>query len=471
MLNGVFYLAIRQGLLVGSNILLHIFLARKLGVAQYGVYGVLASFIALNDSVLMKASYETLSRYVAQNDASARTILRRGTGFFLMFCCCLSLGYFVLADRIAALLKDAGLSEFIRLCAVILPASCLSTVFLGALNGMRRYATQAGIAAVFVLLKVTLVVGLVWLGLSLRGVILGILIAELCQAALTWSFGRGIRGTEEFDRRQLYRFAFQLILVGVVGSVVINIDIFAVKMFLADNTRTGLYACAITIARMPVVLIYPLTLAMLPILARSFAAANESLINEGIADSLKYATIMIVPLALTILATRRECIALVYGSGFVMAAGALGILIFGSIAFSMKIALFNVIVAGGWPQRILLIGAISLVLEITLLRLLIGRMGIEGAALASTLTDTVGMGLAFGYLFRHRLKQTLKFAWVRTILPALVVYLVALSYSPQGWPLLFYYGALMILYIFLLAAFGELSIAKLRTVFRNGVRA
>ncbi len=470
MLRGMFYLTIRQALFVGSNVILHIYLARKLGLEQYGIYGVLASFIALNEFILMKAAYETLSRHVAAGGASAREIVRRSRGLFLLICFVVCVGYFLLSGQIASLLKDSGLRQFVRLCALIIPVSCLSTVYLGALNGMGRYGVQAFIAAVFVMIKLTFVVTLVWQGLSVKGVILGILTAELCQAGMAFFFGKKIEGQGECDFRQIYRFALQLIAVGLVGSLVINIDMFAVKMYLADNEETGLYTCALTIARMPVFMIYPVTLTMLPILAKSFAESRVAEINEKIVESVKYAIIMIVAPALLILATHDKCIALAYGRGYLGAGGALRILLLGSIAFSLKLIFYSAIVAAGRPGRIFAIGVISLALELTLLHLLTRRIGIGGAAIASTLTDVLGLILAAAYLYRRHLKRRLPLAWVRISIPAFLIYLMASYYSPEGMYLLMYYGLLMILYVLLLRAVGGVSAAKIKTAFRDAAR-
>ncbi len=470
ILKGIAYLTLRQALFVGGNILLQIYLARKLGPGQYGIYGVLASFISLNEFILTKAAYETLSTYVAARGSSAGEIIKKSFRLFLLIGVILSLGYIAFADQIALILKDGGLSGFIRFCALIVPLSCLSTVYLGALNGAGRYGVQAFITATFVLVKIVLVVALVWQGLSVEGAILGILIAEVCQAGMAYYYGRGISGGDECNFRQIYQFALKLIAVGLVGSLVINVDIFAVKMILADNAKTGLYACALTIARAPLVLIYPVTLTMLPALARSFAGADRAEISEKIVDSVRYAMMMMVPPVLMILATHDKCIALAYGLGYAGAGVALGILLLGSIAFGIKLVFYNALVAGGGPGKILAIGVVSLTFELLLLQLLTPKMGIRGAAIASALTDVLGLALAAAYVFRRHMTGRMPLAWIRISIPCVLVYLIASVYSPAGGSLLIYYGVLMILFVFLLAVVGEINAAKIRDAVRGAAR-
>ena len=66
VLKGAFYPSVSQAVMVVTGFIRNLYLGRTFGPEQYGVFGVINAFIMINETVLLRGIYDTMSKFVKQ---------------------------------------------------------------------------------------------------------------------------------------------------------------------------------------------------------------------------------------------------------------------------------------------------------------------------------------------------------------------------------------------------------------------
>ncbi len=462
MLKGTLYIGVSQIIFIITGFFLHVYLGRTLGPEQYGVFGVINAFIMINELILMKGIYDTISKFVAEKEEAAQSII--STMFKSMSIVGIAVGtlYFFLAGQIASMLNDPALTEYLKLFAFIIPFSAVSTVFLGALNGLRQFRKQSFILILFYIARVTAVVIFMLSGFSVKGVIYGLLIADILKLAMAGGLYRPVGRNKYQEGRKMFWFAVQLMVISLLSALIMHIDLLAVKTIIGDNFETGLYTSAMTIAKIPAFMIIPITITLLPVISKTISEGDIELTEKRINQALKLLLMIVLPTSLIVIATSDQCISLLFGSRYLQASSSLKILLIGGIFISAKVLMYSVIIASGCPKYIIYIGLFSLLSEIILLVTFINKFGLQGAAFASALTHFFGFLISYGYVARRFMKQMLPLFAMRIVSAAIAVYIMAALYSPSGIALFFYYALLIGIFFFILVCIKEINLTEVK---------
>jgi len=462
VIRGTIYLTAGQIVFAFSNFVLHAYLGRALGPELYGIFGVVGAFILINEYVLLRGAFETISKFVSEKEEATRAIIKDTLKVLAIGGLILGGIYFIFAEQLASLIKDPELAVYIKLFAFMVPITALTMSFLGSINGLRQFGKQALISIIFSLVRLLTVFILVALGLSVKGAVLGLLIADIFRLVMAKLLCNAPPATASFDGKRMVRFTFQLMTIALITALVMNIDLLAVKFFLQDNFQTGLYTSALTITKMPLFFVIAISLTVLPMVSKSISDGTPELTEKYIRQSLRLIFLFVLPFVVIILATTESCISSVFGDRYVQASGALVILLIGAIFLALKAVLYNIIIASGRPRYIILIGVLSLGIDIALLITLINKFGIIGAATASAITHLFGLVLAYSYVAKKFMKTIIPSFILRIGFACLAIYLIARLYSPIGILLLFYYAFLFCLFFIMLIAMKEINLTEIK---------
>lgn len=464
MLKGIIYLIIAHVAFLISNFVLHIFIARTLGPELYGLFGVVNSFILLNEILLFRCVFDTLSVFVAEHRSAVNTIMRATlkwqAAIGLAFC----LINVVCAPLLAALMKDPSLSSYIRIAAFILPIMGFSTVFLGVMNGLRQFAGQALIFLLYSGARVIAPIGLILAGFSVKGAVIGLLVADLVRLVLAAWYCRHPGSDPMPDGKAILVFALQLVGISFFASLIMNIDLLAVKAFLGNNLQTGLYSSAVASSKIQLLLMAPISMTVIPSIAKSIAEGDRVATQRYIQLALKLVLLLILPTSILFVSANKPIIAFLFGQHFLPAAGAFNILIVGGIFLSLKAVISSIIVAAGRPLQVVAVGGTSLFLDSILLAVFIPRYGFLGAAYATGITHIVGF-MALYFCMRNRcLLPAFKISFVRYGIASMVAVLLSYSYIPTGLMIIPYGAGLLLSFYGVLLLLGEISLRQLRQI-------
>ena len=457
MLKGAFYLSVSQAVMVLTGFILNLYLGRTFGPEQYGVFGVINAFIMINELVLLRGIYDTMSKFVAENEESSNAIVKVMFNAIVIGSVLVGAVYFLCARQIAFLMKDPSLAEYLRVFSFIIPFSALAMVYLGAMNGLRRYGIQSWIIITCSIIRIPIVIILVLIGFSIKGVIIGLLMAGILKFVLARGYYKPAGPGMYLEGKKMLVFALQLSVVSLTTALVMNIDLLAVKVLIGNNFETGLYTSAMIIAKLPAFFIFPIITALFPIISKSISENDMQSTEVNILKALRLILIIALPLSLIIIATSDKCIVFLYGSKYLEASNALKVLLLGGIFLSIKVLMFSVIIASGRPWYIIMLGLFSLLIEVTSLVIFIHWNGIIGAAMASTVTHLFGFFISYLYVGKKFMNRFISTSMIRISLASLIVYVLASMMSFSGFSIIFHYVILLCIFFVILIAMKEIN--------------
>src|SRR5205085_11573184 len=157
----------------------------------------------------------------------------------------------------------------------------------------------------------------------------------------------------------------------------------------------------------------------------------------------------------------------IYPEPYQAGSGALGWVAFGMLAFGMIYVLTTIISASGRPKVSLLIGVVTLITSAALNALLIPRLGLTGAGLATTLAMFAGAGVGVAYLLKRFGALIPPLSLARIAAASALLYALSLAYAPASRALIVVkLAALCLLYVILLIASREVGRDELRLIQR-----
>jgi O-antigen/teichoic acid export membrane protein len=238
--------------------------------------------------------------------------------------------------------------------------------------------------------RLLLIVLLVELGLSLLGVVLGMLGASLAELLISRHYIRpSLLGRLPFDSRPLWAFATPLFLMGLALRLFEKLDLLALKALGGSPEQAGFYGAAQNLALLPGLLSLSISPVLLSVLGRALRSGSMEPVKDLARDALR-AVILVFPVAGLIAGSASEIIDLVFGPRFAPAAGLLAPLVFGSSAMLMISVASVILTAGDRPVWALVLSAPLVPLALLGHLAAIPALGPLGAALVTLAASVLG---------------------------------------------------------------------------------
>ena len=447
---------------------IYVGLSRLLVPAHYGIFLVVNSAVGVINAVFVSGSIQTVSRFVSQTPSLATGTLNTALRLNLLLAGGLSALFFLAAPLLAGLLNDAGLSPYLRVAAVIPLAYAFYAAMIGHANGLRRFHVQAGFDMAFSLVKVSLVVGLPWLGYGAFGAVAGFSIAAVTILVAAWFViaQPAQREGSASSTTATTMMRFEAAVMGHVGltNLLMQLDLLMVQSLTPGsgaNFASALYGSAAKLAQIPYSVLVALNFLIFPYIARSADQASPAETAGYIRQALRLGVALATGPAIVLMFLSAGAVGLVFGVRYVEATGVLETLSIGYIAFSLFTLTATILNGMGRPLVSLGIAAGTVAIQAALAALLIPRFGIEGAALASSLAYVFGFAAATMYLWR-RFGPVLPWATLARVAIATAVVFGAASTPLGRIPVFVAAPVLGVLYLAVLAVLGEASDLNLR---------
>ena len=461
MRRGFILLTVGQILFLISGYATHITLARGLGPAEYGTYGVLLSILSTVALVLTAGMPEAIAKFAAERPAEAGAIFAQGVGIQFRFSLLLGLAYAAASPLIARALHDPGLSYALAVSALAIPPVALYSVAVGALNGERRFAAQALTIGAYGVLRCGLVVGLTQ-RFQILGAVAGFVIAPLVvvSAVLPGIWRR--RATSVLESRTLWLFARPVIGFTVALALLMNLDLFVVKSVVIDPDVVGYYTAAATIAKVPYFFFSAIGVVLLPIVS-SAGGADHGHVLVVVRNAVRLTLVAALGVAAVVVPMSRVVLRTLYGQRYVAAALSLGLLVVASTLFTLTFILAYALNGLGKPSLAMRLTATGVVLEAVLAFALTPRFGAAGAAASSCIASLCILGALargakpyLGPVFPLKTVLRTSVAFAATVAAGLRL--------PFEHPVYLLWAApLAVGHVALLTVMGELSISEMRS--------
>jgi O-antigen/teichoic acid export membrane protein len=438
-------------------------LARALGETVYGIYGTVGAFNAVGTALVGFGLGVIVIREVARHPELAGKYLSAT----LVLQTALGLLSYILVNATAALTGyPPDIRAYLALAALSLVVDVWGTMAADVLLARERMVIVSALNVAHITGLIALAAVALALGYGLWGVYIATIVAGLGRSLAFWLALRrvDIRPQWPFDRAiagPLLANGAPLALSAFLALAYQHADKLMTTRFIGDTAQTGYLTAAFIVVFGVIELLSTTVLtATYPLLAR-YQGAGDTF--GFMVEKLAFFTLVItLPLALALLLFAPALIVPLFGPGYAPTAEVLRVLIWYAVAAMAANIFAQALLAQNRQRRLLAIRASGLGLNIILNLLLIPRLGIIGAALASlgaellALTALVGSFQAEGWAWRRIVPRlgwllllaaavALAMALVDAALPGLLlgalIYALGLArgpvFAPADWDLLY----------------------------------
>ncbi len=401
---GALYITAAKGYFLGMGALLVLVLPRILGpegVGLYGKFSIVMGTLAVLNMVMITGALQAASRFASQMPDHpwrvARPMLKVQSLLGVTICAALVLA----APELAYHLGDPSLVPYLRLGSAVTLGYSFYALFVGIVNGQKRFHVQAGLDAGFATVKVASILGLVALGYGVMGAVAGFVATVALFLALSvWAVFRSPvarnASAEEVPSpgvRDILRFVFPVLGYALVLNLILQADLFLVKSLLGeggDYAFAGLYAAAVNLSRLPYQATMAITLVMFPFVSAAVFSKDREGLRRTVSGALRYALVGSALFAAPFMAAPDSAIRLVFPPEYAAAAQVLRFLALGYVAFTLLGVGMAMLNAAGTPWQALAVAGITLAASVGLNVLLIPRMELPGAGVATASAFLLG---------------------------------------------------------------------------------
>ena len=157
---GALFIGAAKAFFMLSGFVQQVLLARLISVAGIGAFGAVNSAISMVNNTVVQATIQGVSKFTAEDDSRADAVKRTALKLQALAGVVIALGFFLGAPLIADFEKAPGYVPYYRIAAAIPLLYSVYAVFIGSVNGLRRFRTQAGFDMTFSAAKTVLLLGL-----------------------------------------------------------------------------------------------------------------------------------------------------------------------------------------------------------------------------------------------------------------------------------------------------------------------
>lgn len=292
-------------------------LAQSLGVEQRGVVAGAIAPLMLLLGVATLGIPEAATYYIANRSDTPRRIAARGVGLIVIVGTVASLVVILCASPLAG--GNEQLAQLIKLAAVALPPALITLVLRAAAAGLHAWALIAVERAIF---------GVVRLGGFTILLLIGhldALTATIVLAASTFIgalaylglLGRKVDAElNYYHKASLVRYGSKFWLGSITGVLLTRLDQ-VLMVPLSSATQLGLYAVAVSIAEIPLVI----SMAVRDV---TFSVEAESSSGARVTAAARITSVVVFAMSAGIIAVSYPVVPIIFGSEF---AGAIPVII------------------------------------------------------------------------------------------------------------------------------------------------
>lgn len=464
---GLALLLMSQGAFLVCGYVIHVFLARKLGPEDYGIFGFIIAVLTWVE-ILVYGSSNLAVKYIQTRPDRFQT----WKSLFFRAQFVVAAGFFLPLAGLSLIVgwKSERYGFLFLIAFFDLLFIGFYQLYAGYLNGFRLYARQAITSVAYSISKAFSMVLLVYLGLRVRGALLGNIFSSMAGLLVGYllfrSYGEAlggssipeeIRGERGISLSRVISESFLFALVPLMVNFILNLDTWVVN-FARGGSEVGYYVSAGTLSRTIFFLFSATFMATFPAIVSSFRGGTTSERTKrlfGLTGDFFMA--IALPSALLLAGNGRTLVRLFFGGEYLQAGPVTSILSLGMLFLTAFVFLVYVLYAAGKYAGAVRMLALPACLDIVSAPLMVLLWGIRGAALSTTMVSAAGLLMTYLSIRRH---LALTWEWRRMtamILLCCLCFLPPFLLREEGVLTLTLSGVAFFIYIILLVSTGLIN--------------
>jgi O-antigen/teichoic acid export membrane protein len=364
-------------------------LVRTVGEAGFGRYALVMATFLPSRKVLNLGLFEATKTFATREEGAERE--RVITTSFALHVGSLLVGIPIIAGLVTVV-TDGALERalFLMLGAVV--GEQLYYFGRGVLHAYKREALVEPLVPVRSLLLAIVGLSLAGAGYGVPGVFAGFATGFLVTGLI--STGLAFREAELYPTPSrlavgsfgapLLRFGVQSMALVLLLTSMYKVDILLVSYFL-DPTQTGHYRAALQVSEFMWVVSVAMELVMIQSTAELWERGATEEITALLSRYLRYVVVATVLLVAGVFVLGEQFLTVYFGPPYEASVLPLQVLLPGVLGFAVARVIWPVLQAGGHLRRLLLATGTALLINVILNLALIPRVGILGAAIATSI--------------------------------------------------------------------------------------
>jgi lipopolysaccharide exporter len=451
---GAALLFVAQFTLMLSSYVVALALARSLGPALYGVYGLVYSFLLSIELIGRLGLPQAMSKLVADQPDSAPRLEATGITLAAIVYAVIFIAFWLAAPLLAALFNVADGTRLFRIASLDIPFYGVYFMLIHILTGRREFHLQCLATVIYAVSKAVGILILVEIGPSVAGaLIVNVLGSIVALAVAAVCIGRAPFKLTLADRGPVIRLAVPVSLIALGTQTLVSVDLWvlnAVGTQVAEAVK-GLYVAAVNVARIPNFVAFVMTAVLVPSIAASLAADDPATARSFLSAAMRFMAIVLVPGCGLIAVNAAEVLALLFSSDYAGGAPLLIVLIFAhGLFYTTFLCLANVLIATGRAATSARLSLAALAGAIALSVALVhwaGALGAAWAALIANAAAAIGTGIVIGRVVGVPVDGSML---ARVVLLSAAICGASWWIDARGWMLLLEFALIGAVYVALL---------------------
>jgi O-antigen/teichoic acid export membrane protein len=399
---GIFQETVAKAVLILSGFVLNIFLARKLGPAEYGIVGIVSSILFVFEIFLTNGIRQSISKIISSRSVNLKALWKKSFAMQMILCLILIIIGLVTLNWIVDWLKIEAYKQYLLLIFLIIPFEGAFYVNMGFLNGFQRYRQHAFANSAYSLTRVVFSLLLLYvLNNGVLAVLLGTLIAYGVSPLFTKIAWAKEKSSELVTSRQLIDITLATLIFYLLVNIFMNLDVLLLRGFGMSEIQVGFYKANASIGIAVYFLFASVYQVAYPLLSKLYA--QKSIVDlKKVVNTLFLSIFYATSLAFVFTSIfSKDVILLLFGSKYAASTGILPWYVLGIGLLSLVIMLGNMMIAFEHNYVYLAGLFIALIIYVLLVFVLIKSITLLAPPIALTIVSIMIIGLLI-YLINRK---------------------------------------------------------------------
>ena len=279
---------------LASGFIVTVILTRKLGPANFGIYGVVISQLLWLEMLTNAGVPGAIAKLMADGRHDHSDIERSARALLLGFSLLLFAVCWFLAPHVASIMRIPNGEVLLRIAIIDLPFAAIFTSYDGILNGRRQFGFLALAHVVYGISKLAGVLALIGLGFSVeRVLIISVLSTCVVCAVLAGRYWpRGFRPKAPIIR-EIAGITAPIALYLVSGQVLVHLDLWSLKaLWQGGGEVLGQYVASVNLAKTLMVIPGAQAGVLFASVAWALASRDTARARQHIHEACRFAVII-----------------------------------------------------------------------------------------------------------------------------------------------------------------------------------
>lgn len=383
--------------------------ARLLTSAEVGQVSLLAFAMTIFTTLTQFSLTTAVTRYVSeavgrQEQSVAAGVFKTGLKLLLLIS---------VPSLAAALALSPFLSQYafggLHLNTLILVFATsfildVAVFYASGMLGLGMYEKMILQTLSYIVVSRTLGLVLAFIGLGALGVVLGWMIGATISLFISISLlGRRLSDGAAFPSKRLIVYSLPVLSYTLILMVQNWADLLVLYAVRANLSEIGVYYLVVNGSRVPSVIWVAMCTALFPALSAHYGNSGLQGVYHPIFRSARLLNLLVIPIGVTFASISHTGLELAYGSAYRSGAVAFAILTVTLILPAYALLIVTIFQSTGKTSPLIVIGTVSVIVELVAVALLVPILGATGGAIARTLMYISIVGVGY-YLLREKIR-------------------------------------------------------------------